>query len=185
MRCRPAVFLDRDGVINYDRDDWVKSWEEFRFYPGSREAIAQLTDAGREIYIITNQSGVGRGLMPGRRLLDIHAKMQIEVARAGGRIMGIQVCPHTPDDHCRCRKPLPGLLLKAAAKWGIDLQRSWLVGDSARDIQAGYAAGCTTIWVTTQATEELHQQEQMVIRPDFQVRDLAEAVQIILGRGST
>lgn len=185
MRCRPAVFLDRDGVINYDRDDYIKSWEEFRFCPGSREAIAQLTKARREIYIITNQSGVGRGLMPWRRVLDIHAKMQIEVARAGGRIMGIQVCPHTPDDLCRCRKPQPGMLLKAAAKWGLDLQRSWLVGDSTRDIQAGHAVGCTTIWVTNQATEQLRQQEQMVIRPDFQVRDLAEAVRIILRRGST
>ncbi len=180
MRCRPAVFLDRDGVINVDRRDYIKTWDEFEFYPGSLQAIARLTASGREIYLVTNQSGVGRGLMPWRRVLDIHAKMQIEVARAGGRIMGIQVCPHTPDDHCRCRKPEPGLLLKAAARWGLDLRRSWLVGDAARDIQAGRAVGCTTIWVTTHPTDELRQQEQMVIRPDFQAQDLAEAVEIIL-----
>ena len=189
MRRRPAVFLDRDGVINaietiYNRGDWVKSWDEFRFYPGSLEAMARLTAANRETYVITNQSLVGRGGLEWRVLVDIHAKMELEVALAGGRIAGIQVCPHVPEDDCLCRKPKPGMFLKAAAKWGLDLERSWFVGDSARDIRAGHAAGCTTVWVTTHATEELRrsQEEKMLVPPDFQAQDLAEAVQIILAR---
>lgn len=184
MRCRPAVFLDRDGVINFDSRDYVKMWDEFVFRPGSLKAIARLTQSACEIYVMTNQSGIARGLMSWPPLLDIHAKMQIEVARAGGRIMGIQVCPHRPEDDCLCRKPKPGMFLKAAAKWGLDLERSWFVGDFARDIQAGHTAGCTTIWVTTHATDELlqHQEEQMAVPPDFQAQHLAEAVQIILSR---
>ncbi len=181
-RSRPAIFLDRDGVINFDSRDYVKTWDEFEFCPGSLEAIARLTAARWEIYVITNQSGIRRGLMPWPHLLDIHARMQIEVGRAGGRIAGIQVCPHAPDDHCLCRKPQPGMLLKAAAKWGLDLKHSYYVGDSARDVQSGHTAGCTTIWITTHATRELHQrqEEKMVIPPDYQAQDLAEAVEIIL-----
>ena len=122
--------------------------------------------------------------MPWRALLDIHAKMQVAVWRAGGRLAGIQVCPHVPEDQCLCRKPKAGMFLRAVAKWGLDLERSWFVGDSARDVQAGRTAGCTTIWVTTHATDELcqRQQRQMIIPPDFQAQDLAEAVQVILGR---
>ncbi len=182
MRLRPAVLLDRDGVINRDGRDYVKSWEEFQFYPGVLSAIAKLTEAKLEVYVITNQAGVGRGIMSRRRLQDMHTKMQLEIARAGGRISGIQVCPHSPDDGCRCRKPQPGLLLKAAAKWGLDLRRSYFVGDAARDIQAGHAVGCTTIFLHTHATDQLRQrqEEKMTVPPDFQAPDLAAAVRMIL-----
>ena len=182
MRLRPAVLLDRDGVINRDGRDYVKSWDEFQFCPGALEAIARLTQAKFEIYVITNQSGVGLGIVLLRRLRDIHIKMQLEIARAGGRILGIQVCPHSPDDGCLCRKPEPGLLLKAAAKWGLDLQQSYFIGDAARDIQAGHAVGCTTIFVHTHATEQLRQRQQdnMIAAPDFEAKDLAAAVPIIL-----
>lgn len=185
MRCKPAVFLDRDGVINYDRADYVRQWAEFEFCPGSLEAIARLTAAGWEIYVITNQSAVGRGLMPLRRLHDINTKMQLAIGRVGGRIEGIQVCPHSPDDRCQCRKPQPGMLLKAAAKWGLDLKRSYFVGDSVRDIQAGHQAGCTTIFVHTHATDEAPrgQLEKTPVPPDFQAPHLAEAVHIVLGSG--
>jgi len=182
MRRKPAIFLDRDGVINTDKVGYVESWDEFHFCPGALEAIRRLTEAGWEIYVITNQSGVAKGLYSKQRLIDIHWRMMIEIRRAGGRVLGIQFCSHTDEDECMCRKPQPGMLLKAAAKWGLDLARSYLVGDSARDIQAGVTVGCTTFWVQTHYTDERtqRQRETMVIAPDYQVKDLAEAVEIIL-----
>ncbi len=186
MRSEPAVFLDRDGVINIDGPGYVTSWEEFRFYPGALAAIRRLTEAGWEVYVITNQSGIAKGLYSKQRLTDIHWRMLVEIRKAGGRVLGIQYCPHTDEDECRCRKPQPGMLLKAAAKWGLDLRRSYLIGDSARDIEAGKAAGCTTCFVHTQYSGERawQQEEEMVAQPDFQAQDLAEAVEIILEKGS-
>jgi len=182
MRRKPAIFLDRDGVINTDKVGYVESWDEFHFCPGALAAIRQLTEAGWEIYVITNQSGIAKGLYSKQRLMDIHWRMLLEIRRAGGRVLGIQFCPHTDEDECLCRKPRPGMLLKAAAKWGIDLEHSYLVGDSARDIQAGAAVGCTTFWVQTHCTDERtqRQREEMVVAPDYEIRDLAEAVETIL-----
>jgi len=182
MRRKPAILLDRDGVINVDAPGYVESWDEFQFCPGALAAIRQLAEAGWEIYVITNQSGVAKGLYSEQRLIDIHWRMMIEIRRAGGRILGVQFCPHTDEDECWCRKPRPGMLLKAAAKWGLDLAQSYLVGDSAHDIQAGAAVGCTTFWVQTHHTDERtqRQREKMVIAPDYEVKGLAEAAGIIL-----
>ena len=182
MRRKPAILLDRDGVINTDKVGWVERWAEFQFCPGALEAIRKLAEAGWEIYVITNQAGIAKGLYSEQRLMDIHWRMMIEIRRAGGRVLGIQFCPHTDEDECLCRKPHPGMLLKAAAKWGLDLARSYLVGDSARDIQAGNAVGCTTLWVQTHYTDERtqRQREKMVVAPDYEVKDLAEAVEAIL-----
>jgi len=182
MRRKPAILLDRDGVINIDGPGYVESWDEFQFCPGALEAIRRLTEAGWELYVITNQSGVARGLYSEQRLMDIHWRMMIEIRRAGGRILGVQFCPHTDEDECLCRKPQPGMLLKAAAKWGLDLERSYFVGDSARDIQAGAAVGCSTLWVHTHYSDERtqHQRDKMVVAPDYEVEDLAEAVEAIL-----
>ncbi len=182
MRRKPAILLDRDGVINIDGPGYVESWAEFQFCPSALEAIRRLTEAGWEIYVITNQAGIAKGLYSEQRLMDIHWRMMIEIRRAGGRVLGIQFCPHTDEDECLCRKPRPGMLLKAAAKWGLDLARSYFVGDSARDIQAGAAVGCTTLWVQTHYTDERtqRQREKMVVAPDYEVEDLAGAVEAIL-----
>ena len=128
------------------------------------------------------QAGIAKGLYSEQRLMDIHWRMLLEIRRAGGRVLGIQFCPHTDEDECMCRKPRPGMLYKAAAKWGLDLARSYFIGDSARDIQAGNAAGCTTFWVATHysAEETQRQRDAMVVRPDYEVQNLAEAVEIIL-----
>jgi len=184
MRRRPAILLDRDGVINIDGPGYVESWDEFQFCSGALKAIRKLTEAGWEIYVITNQSGVAKGLYSEQRLIDMHWRMMIEVRRAGGQILGVEFCPHTDEDECLCRKPRPGMLLKAAAKWGIDLERSYLVGDSARDIQAGAAVGCTTFWVHTHYSDERTRQQRadMVVAPDYEVTDLAKAVEIIMTR---
>jgi len=182
MRRKPAVLLDRDGVINIDGPGYVTSWDEFQFCPGALEAIRELTEAGWESYVITNQSGIAKGLYSKQRLTDIHWRMLVEIRRAGGRLLGIQYCPHTDEANCMCRKPRPGMLLKAAAKWGLDLRRSYLIGDSARDIEAGKAAGCTTFWVQSHCTDERtqNQRDKMITVPDYEVEDLVEAAGIIL-----
>ena len=149
MRKRPAVFLDRDGVINEDSYDYIKSWAEFRFRPDALESLRRLHEAGIETYVITNQSGVGRGHFSERTLLGMLSRMRVEVAEAGGLIHGIEYCPHGPDEGCWCRKPQPGSILTAAARYGLDLPCSVFVGDSCGDINAAHAAGCTTIFLTT------------------------------------
>ena len=185
MRSKPAIFLDRDGVINVDGPGYVESWSEFQFCPGALAAIRKLTEVGWEIYVITNQAGIAKGLYSEQRLMDIHWRMLLEIRRAGGQVLGIQFCPHTDEDACMCRKPRPGMLLKAAAKWGLDLTRSYFIGDSARDIQAGAVVGCTTLWVQTHYTDERtqRQRDSMVVRPDYDVKDLTEAAAIILESG--
>jgi D-glycero-D-manno-heptose 1,7-bisphosphate phosphatase len=142
-----AVFLDRDGVINENRSDHVRSWDEFRFLPGSLEAIARLHQAGVRVFVITNQAIVNRGMITREALDDLHSRMTTEIARHGGRVESVIYCPHRPDEHCGCRKPMPGLLTRAAVEHGIDLDRSVVVGDALADLQAGAAAGCRTVLV--------------------------------------
>ena len=136
-----AVFLDRDGVINRDRPDFVKSWEEFEFLPHSLEALAVLSQTPYKIVVITNQSGVGRGLLTQRTLEQMHARMIDCVRSGGGRIDAIYYCPHAPSVGCDCRKPAYGLFLKAARDLDINLTLSWAIGDSHRDAQAANRAG--------------------------------------------
>jgi D-glycero-D-manno-heptose 1,7-bisphosphate phosphatase len=163
LRKQPAVFLDRDGVINEDSYDYVKSWDEFRFRTDTLESLRQLHEAAIEAYVITNQSGVGRGYFSERMLLGILTRMRMEIAAAGGLIHGIEYCPHGPDEGCWCRKPQPGSLFTAAAKYGLDLRRSVFVGDSCGDINAGHAAGCITIFLTTRS--ELQPQRPLTPGP--------------------
>ncbi len=144
-----AVFIDRDGVINRDSPDFIKSWDEVDFLPGSRRAIRELTAAGYAVIVVTNQSGVGRGLLTLETLAEIHRRMRAAVREAGGDIRDIRFCPHRPGDGCDCRKPLPGLILSAARDHGIDPSRAWMVGDSVRDIRCGQTAGCRTVLVRT------------------------------------
>lgn len=144
-----AIFLDRDGVINQNRDDYVKSWQEFIFLPGSLEGLRKLADFPGPILVITNQSAIGRGIVTADVVDEIHARMLAEIRAHGGRIDEIFVCPHHPQENCLCRKPKPGLLLQAQTRWNIDLSRSWLVGDSATDIQAAHSVNCRPFLVQT------------------------------------
>lgn len=150
MTDRPGVvFLDRDGVINENLDGYVRAWESFRFLPGALDAIARLTSQGWRVVVITNQSGIGRGLLPVETLTDIHRQMCRVVEDHGGRIDNVRFCPHTPDDACACRKPSAGMLRDAAAEFAIDLRQSYVVGDHLTDAQAALAAGCRPILVMT------------------------------------
>jgi len=158
------VFLDRDGVININRDDYVKSWDEFVFIQGSKEAIKLLNDNNFWIILVTNQSPIGRGIFSHETLEKIHDKMLQELYQAGAHIDAIYYCPHSPDDKCECRKPKPGLLTRAAEELDIDLKSSILVGDSDGDLEAGNAVGCKTFKVTE--TNDLLQVVKLIIEKD-------------------
>jgi D-glycero-D-manno-heptose 1,7-bisphosphate phosphatase len=142
-----AVFLDRDGVINVNRPDHVKSWDEFQFIGGACEAIARLTCAGLRVFVVSNQAIVNRGILPAADVERINHTMIGEIERHGGRIEAIAYCPHRPDEACGCRKPAPGLLFELARTHGIELDRAVVIGDALTDLQAGRAAGCGVILV--------------------------------------
>jgi len=152
---KSAIFLDRDGVINRERSDYVKSIAEFEFLPGATQALKQLNQLPWPIIIITNQAGIGRGIITETRLNEIHAYLLKEVALTGGRIDAIYHCPHTPQQQCSCRKPRPGLFLRAAQDLHIDLSRSFMIGDAEKDLLAAHAAGCYPIFVQTGLSNEL------------------------------
>ena len=143
------VILDRDGTINIDSDEFVKSPEEWMPLPGALDAIAKLNHAGWHVVIASNQSGLGRGLFDVASLNAIHSKMHKALAAAGGRVDAVFYCPHVPEDGCRCRKPLPGLFEQIGERYGIDLKGVPAVGDSLRDLQAGAAVGCDAHLVLT------------------------------------
>jgi D-glycero-D-manno-heptose 1,7-bisphosphate phosphatase len=143
------IILDRDGTINEDRDDYVKSPAEWVPIAGSLEAIARLNHAGWHTVIATNQAGLARGLFDMATLNAIHARMNRELAAFGGRIDAVFFCPHKPDDGCSCRKPLPGLLTTIGERYGVDLRETYMIGDSLRDLRAGVAVGCAPHLVRT------------------------------------
>ena len=143
------VLIDRDGVINYDSDHFIKSPEEWRPIEGSLEAIALLNKHGYHVVVITNQSGLARGLLDKTMLEKIHAKMHQLTAEKGGNIAAIYVCPHGPDSDCVCRKPKPGLLESFASDKNISLKGIAFIGDALRDIQAALAAGASPMLVKT------------------------------------
>jgi D-glycero-D-manno-heptose 1,7-bisphosphate phosphatase len=143
------VLLDRDGVINQDSDDFIKSPEEWLPIEGSLEAIALLNEHGYKVVVITNQSGVARGLFDTAMLEKIHAKMRRMAAEKGGKIDAIYFCPHGPDDGCNCRKPKPGLLETFADEHNVSLIGMPVIGDSLRDLQSAQAVGASPILVKT------------------------------------
>ena len=144
-----VVVLDRDGVINEDSDEFVKTLDEWIPIDGSIEAIARLYEHGFTIAVATNQSGIGRGLISEDALDEMHAKLLELVREAGGDIATIAYCPHKPDDYCDCRKPQSGLFDQIANTIGCDLEGAWTIGDSLRDLQAGAARGCIPVLVRT------------------------------------
>ena len=143
------IILDRDGTINEDRDDFVKSVDEWVPLPGALEAIARLNHAGWHTVIATNQSGLGRGTFDMATLNAMHLKMNQLLAKQGGRIDAVFFCPHGPEETCACRKPLPGLFVQIGERFGASLHDVPVVGDTLRDLQAGVAVGCKPHLVRT------------------------------------
>lgn len=143
------VILDRDGVINHDRDDFVKSADEWQPIDGSLDAIAFLTQAGYTIAVATNQSGLARGYFTMQTLNEMHSKMHKLVQQAGGEISGIWFCPHIAEQHCECRKPKPGMVLDILKRFNAQAEETYLVGDSLRDLEAIAAVGGKPILVKT------------------------------------
>lgn len=146
---RGLVVLDRDGVINEDSRNFVKTTDEWVPLPGAPEAVARLSKAGFTVAVATNQSGLARGLFDRRALSAMHRKLRRLVEREGGRVDRIVVCPHGPDDDCRCRKPRTGLLERLASYYRVSLDGVPVVGDSLRDLQAAAAVGARPILVRT------------------------------------
>ncbi len=143
------VILDRDGTINVDSLDYIKSADEWQALPGALEAIARLNHAGWHVVVASNQSGLGRGLFEVSELNDIHTKMYQQLADVGGRIDAVFYCPHAPGDACQCRKPASGLFEQIGERYGIHLKGVPAVGDSARDLVAAAAVGCEPHLVLT------------------------------------
>jgi len=148
-RAGKLIVLDRDGVINHESDQFIKSPEEWRPIPGSLEAIARLNHAGFRVVVATNQSGIGRGLFDMATLNAIHEKMHKALAQAGGRIDAVFFCPHTADAQCECRKPKPGMLEEIGRRFGVEMTGVPAVGDSSRDLLAAEIVGAQPFLVLT------------------------------------
>ena len=182
------IILDRDGVINQDSDDYIKSADEWQAIPGSIEAIARLCRAGYSVAVATNQSGLGRGLFDLDALEAIHDKMRELVESAGGHIAGIYYCPHEPTAGCGCRKPAPGLLDAIAEDFSTALCGVVFIGDSLKDLQAGVERQCRPVLLRT--GKGAKHERQLADEPHKQVRnaevhdDLASAVDSLLEAGS-
>jgi D-glycero-D-manno-heptose 1,7-bisphosphate phosphatase len=176
----PTVFLDRDGVINENRDDHVKSWAEFRFLPGALDALQLLTRQRFRIFVITNQACVNRGLTKPGAVDAIHRRMAHAARVHGARINAVRYCPHRPDEACPCRKPRPGMLLDLARSYGVPLAEAYLVGDAASDIAAGRAVACRTVMVRTgRGEQQLTNGATAACPPDAVADDLLTAARLI------
>lgn len=183
------IILDRDGVINKDSDSYVKSVDEWVPLPGSIDAMARLYEAGYSIVVATNQSGIGRGLFDLDDLEAMHAKLTDLLLGQGAELEGIFYCPHTPEDHCDCRKPKSGLLDAIAAETGQQLSGVPIVGDSLRDLQAGLSHQCTPILVRTgkgKKTEALlSEQPEGALQQTPVFDDLSQVVDFLLNSSDT
>jgi len=179
-----AIFLDRDGVINKDpgNGDYIKSWKEFQFLPGAIEAIKMLNKNGFEIFVISNQAGVGRGLYSQGDLDDITRNMLREIKAQGGNIRSVSYCTHRPDEGCNCRKPNTGMIEESTRGLDIVFKETYFIGDSWRDIGVGKKAGCKTIFLLT-GKEDIDSLKTRDIKPDFVKKDLKEAVECLLKQG--
>lgn len=174
--CRPAVFLDRDGTINADRPDYVKSLDEFLFLPRTFEALRLLATLNVPVIVITNQSQIGRGITDESVICEVNSYMVEKIRERGGHITDVYVCPHAPSEACDCRKPKPGLLFRASKEHRIELSRSFLVGDRVSDVGAALAAGCRSIFIARDLSPPC---EVIAMKPEFVVHDLFEAIQYI------
>ena len=176
-----TIFLDRDGVINENRADYVKSWSEFRFLPGSREAIAKLTQAGHRIVVCTNQAGIARGSISMETVDEIHRRMMTSISEAGGKIEKVYYCPHGKDEECACRKPHPGMLLQARDELGLDMLNAVFIGDSITDVRAGLAAGIHTVLVLSGLGLEQFREHYHEVNGPFRISmNLKHAAELVL-----
>ena len=179
-----AVFLDRDGVINHNRRDYVRRWDQFEFLPGALEALRDLARKDLPVLVVSNQSAVGRGLMSSWDLEEINTRMLELVTAAGGRIDGAYYCPHAPEAGCACRKPAPGLLLEAMQRFGVDPGRSCLVGDGVADMLVAREVGIPSILVLTGRGQETLVDPRLRDCPITYIAvDLRESVDWLLHRG--
>ena len=181
LTMQPAIFLDRDGVINENRANYVRTWEQVVFLPGVFDALRELAGSGYVVVVVTNQSAIGRGIMTAEALDDIHDRITHRVTQEGGRVDAIYACPHRPDGGCDCRKPQPGMLLQAAADLDIDLASSYLVGDAVTDMEAALAVGVLPVMVRTgRGIAQLANLEAKGLDGVMVTEDLGEAVAWIL-----
>lgn len=174
-----AIFLDRDGVIIENRPDYVRSWNDVRIFPKAIQALLKIKSSEYKIVIITNQSAVGRGLISLKTAEQINSNLVDKIEKAGGRIDGVFLCPHAPQDNCHCRKPNPGLIQQAASSLNLDLQRSILIGDALSDISAGQTAGVgLNVLVRTGRGATQSALPQVSQLPPFSIyEDLADALE--------
>jgi len=175
----PAIFLDRDGTL-IEEVNFLSRVEDLRIFPFTRTALQQLSEAGFLLFVVTNQSGIGRGLFTAGDMQNIHEALRAEF---GSLIRGFYYCPHLPDDGCECRKPKTLLVERAAAEHGIDLSRSWFVGDKDIDVQTGSNAGMRTCLVSTGYGAK--HKEKLDVEPTLNVQDIAEAAREILAQSRT
>ena len=176
-----VVLMDRDGVINYDRRDYVRRVEEFRLIHGTQRAFRLLTQYGYQVHVISNQSAVGRGLMTQEDLDEITRHMIARIEKAQGRIESVTYCTHTPEDNCECRKPNAGMINALIEKYSFHPERAWFVGDKLSDIIAGNTAGCRTILIARELPSTKFRTNDHAV-PDFITTDLHTAVTSIILR---
>ncbi|MBU9889311.1 MAG: HAD-IIIA family hydrolase [Candidatus Omnitrophica bacterium] len=179
-KARRVVFIDRDGVINVDLWKYVEHWDEFRFEEGVCEALKALTDGGFDIFIISNQAGVGDGVLTERAMWDVHEKMVAELGRCGVVIRGAHYCTHGKKAACDCRKPKTLLFEQAVRGVVFDKAKTFFVGDKLSDIEAGKNFGLRTILVRTGYGRQAEAQLTAALRPDHIVNHLKDAVPLIL-----
>lgn len=161
------------------RRRYITSWKEFRFLPGSLRALRRLAERGWPVIIVSNQAGVGHGLYSRRTLREITTTMLRHIRGAGGRVRAVYYCTHRPQDCCACRKPKPGMLRQASRSFGIELRRSFLIGDNETDLRVGRAAGCRTVLVLSGMTRRVAV-PRLRVRPDHVSLDLTQAVGWVL-----
>lgn len=173
---KTAVFLDRDGTLNFD-PGYLSDAARFRFLPSVKPALRMLAASGLELFVVSNQSGIGRGLITHQQLKKIHSKMTRELRASGVALKDIFICPHSPADGCACRKPSPRLIFKAARRYRLNLWNSYIVGDKLTDVETGVRAGLQTILLTAKKSSS-----EGVIRPDHVARNLMGAAKWIIQR---
>jgi histidinol-phosphate phosphatase family protein len=173
---RSTVILDRDGVLNKKppRAEYVRTWAEFEWLPGAKDALKLFNDAGCQVIVVSNQAGIARGAMTEADLADIHDHMKEEAVQAGGRIDAIYYCPHGWDDNCDCRKPKPGMLFQAQREHHLDLTRTPFIGDDERDAEAADAAGCPSLLLSNNESL-LHVARKVIEREHSQNSSIASS----------
>ncbi|MFI4869969.1 MAG: D-glycero-alpha-D-manno-heptose-1,7-bisphosphate 7-phosphatase [Steroidobacterales bacterium] len=183
-RADKVVVLDRDGTVVFDRE-YLSDPAGLKFLPGAAEGLRRLHELGYRLVVVTNQSGVGRGVFSLDRLQAMNQRLIEMVRSTGAELSGIYYCPHAPDAGCECRKPATGLLLQAASDLGFKPSCVIVIGDKRSDVEFGRRAGATTILVSAEAASAAHSRAARTDTPDFVVRDLVEAAQTISELGPT